>query len=364
MDAIHKKFIDRVHIWIRAHPKATIAIVGVLTAITTLLVTTIVLLQAPKQVAAPVAAVKEAPPLPVYYSPLTGIKVKDEKSLTKPVTAIMIENSPDARPQSGLKSAEVVYEAIAEGGITRFLALYQQHKPKLIGPVRSLRMYYVDWLTPYNPSIAHVGGSHRALQTVRNGKYRDIDQFFNAGSYWRATDRWAPHNVYTNFQKLDTLNKQKGYTSSKFTAWPRTDGKPAKKKTATSISVTISGPLFDSSYTYDAKSNSYVRYQAGAPHLDREAGKITPTVVIVLDTVMHRVFEDGYRESIKTTGSGRARIFQGGAVIQAKWIKKDRKSQIKFVDKKGEEVELFRGQTWITAVPANQGGKVTWRATK
>ena len=104
-------------------------------------------------------------------------------NLSKPVTAIMIENSPDARPHSGLKQAEVVYEAIAEGGITRFLTLFQQHKPQLIGPVRSLRMYYVDWLAPYQASVAHVGGSHASLQEIRNGKYRDIDQFFNGSSY-------------------------------------------------------------------------------------------------------------------------------------------------------------------------------------
>ena len=107
----------------------------------------------------------------------------------------MIENSPDARPQSGLKAAGVVYEAIAEGGITRFMALYQTSKPELIGPVRSLRMYYLDWFAPYSASIAHVGGSLNALTEARSGKYRDLDQFFNSQTYWRASDRYAPHNV-------------------------------------------------------------------------------------------------------------------------------------------------------------------------
>ena len=131
-------------------------------------------------------------PVEKYYSHLNGIEVASKADLSRPVTAIMIENSPDARPHSGLKQAEVVYEAIAEGGITRFLTLFQQHKPQLIGPVRSLRMYYVDWLAPYQASVAHVGGSHASLQEVRNGKYRDIDQFFNGSSYWRANDRRPP----------------------------------------------------------------------------------------------------------------------------------------------------------------------------
>jgi hypothetical protein len=146
-------------------------------------------------------------PDPVYYSTLTGKKVKDEAMTTWPTAAIMIENSPDARPQSGLKQAGVVYEAIAEGGITRFLALYQEDKPTLIGPVRSLRPYFVDWLTPYNASVVHVGGSSAALKRIRNGEYRDIDQFFNASTYWRSTDRYAPHNVYTNFNRIDALKK-------------------------------------------------------------------------------------------------------------------------------------------------------------
>ena len=77
------------------------------------------------------------------------------------------------------KHAEVVYEAIAEGGITRFEAFYQQNKPQLIGPVRSVRPYYIDWAVPYQPSFAHVGGSAVALKEIRNGKYRDLDQFFN-----------------------------------------------------------------------------------------------------------------------------------------------------------------------------------------
>lgn len=111
-------------------------------------------------------------PKTIYYSPLSGEAVADQTA-TKAVTAIMLENSPDARPQSGLKDAEVVYEAVAEGGITRFLALYQQKQPETIGPVRSIRMYYVDWLTPYNASVAHVGGSAAALQLVRNGGYPD-----------------------------------------------------------------------------------------------------------------------------------------------------------------------------------------------
>jgi hypothetical protein len=298
-------------------------------------------------------------PKPVYYSPLTGVKVKNEAATKQAVTAIMLENSPDARPQSGLKQAGIVYEAIAEGGITRFLTLHQEDKPQMIGPVRSLRMYYVDWLAPYQASVAHVGGSAAALAEVRNGKYRDIDQFFNGAFYWRATDRYAPHNVYTSFEKLDELNKSKGYTESTFDGFPRKDGKASKEPNATNITINFSSDWYNTAYTYDAKNNRYDRFLAGEPHMDREDGAITPSVVVAMKVNETRVMEDGYRESIETIGSGQAIIFQNGTATEATWKKPDRFTSITLTDADGKEVPLVRGQTWIAAVP-NSHGSVSW----
>jgi hypothetical protein len=346
--------------WIRNNRTKTYLIVGAFLIAVTGIVAFVILSQ--KNPLPSISIIKVAPkPKPViYYSPLTGEVVPDEATTKQAVTGIMIENSPDARPQSGIKDAGIVYEAIAEGGITRFLALYQQEKPALIGPVRSVRMYYVDWVAPYNASVAHIGGSAAALAEVRNGKYRDIDQFFNAGSYWRASDRYAPHNVYTSFERLDALNKAKGYTQSTFTAFKRTDGKASAKPDATSISINISGPLYNTAYTYDPATNKYNRQLAGVPHLDREKGQITPSVVIALKVNMSLVMEDGYRESITTTGSGEAVIFQNGTAQTVSWHKADRASQITFTDAAGKEVPLVRGQTWISAVP-NGSGSVSWQ---
>lgn len=304
---------------------------------------------------------KPKPEPPVFYSPLTGEKVADEAATKQAVTAIMIENSPDARPQSGVKQAGLIYEAIAEGGITRFLTLHQQDKPQLIGPVRSLRMYYVDWLAPYNASVAHIGGSAAALAEIRNGTYRDIDQFFNAGSYWRATDRYAPHNVYTSFERLDALNKAKGFNESTFTGFPRTDGKPAEAPNATEIQINFSGAAYNTRYTYEKENNRYQRFVGGAPHNDREDGLITPSVVIALKVDMHRIFEDGYREDIKVVGSGQAVIFQNGIAQEVTWNKPSREAPIAFTDAEGKEVPLNRGQTWIAATPNRAGGGVSWQ---
>lgn len=306
------------------------------------------------------------------YSPLTGAEVSSASS-KRPVTAIMIENSPDARPQSGLKESGVVFEAIAEGGITRFLTLHQEDQPQLIGPVRSLRPYYVDWLAAFNPSVAHVGGSAKALAEIRNGSYRDIDQFFNGNSYWRAKDRYAPHNVYTSFDKLDALNRKKGFTSSNFTGFPRVTASDTKAKSpskassttpsaanpATKINVTISSPLYNSSYTYDAASGLYTRSEGGKVHVDREAGAITPKVVIVMESTVSQVFEDGYRESYQTIGTGKAYVFQNGSVTTGTWSKSAKTSQIQFKDTAGKEIPLERGQTWITAIDPSKS--VTWQ---
>lgn len=355
-------FTTRLRRWAHSHKVAVYLLTGGGAILAASLVALALFYQKPTPAPTIPAAVTPKPkPAPVvYYSNLTGEKVADKAAITAPVTAIMIENSPSARPQSGLKGAGVVYEAVAEGGITRFLALYQNTKPDLIGPVRSLRMYFVDWFAPYNASIAHVGGSLNALNEVRSGNYRDLDQFFNAGTYWRATDRYAPHNVYTNFERLDALNSAKGYNESVFTSFKRVDGSPAETPTASTIAINISSALYNTAYTYDKASNSYLRSLGGEPHLDREAGQINPSVVVALRVNMRRVLEDGYREQIDTTGSGSAVVFQNGTAQEVIWHKADRTTPLTLTDNEGNEVPLVRGQTWIAAVPESSGS-ISWQ---
>lgn len=366
MNTIKHSFISfwrRIGNWSQQHKRlaALLVVLGMFTIGASTWALLNVLLAKPKPQTIATVAPKPKPKPPVkYYSPLTGLEVKDKAAATQPVTAIMIENSPDARPQSGIKDAGIIYEAVAEGGITRFLAMYQESKPQLIGPVRSLRMHFLDWAAPYNASIAHIGGSYAALQEVRNGQYRDIDQFFNAGSYWRANDRYAPHNVYTSFEKLDALNREKGYNESSFTGFKRTNGKPSKEPTATSVDIAISSALYNASYAYDAASNTYTRSLGGEPHKDREKDTITPNVVIAMYVNMQKILQDGYREDITTTGTGKAVIFQNGIAIEATWTKEDRAKPLIFTDVAGKEILLNRGQTWISAVP-NSGGSAVWK---
>lgn len=299
---------------------------------------------------------------PEFFSSLGQLPVKSADKINQPVTSIMIENSPDARPQSGLKDAEIVFEAIAEGGITRFVATYQVNKPQMIGPVRSLRPYYLDWITPFNASIAHVGGSQEALDRVRNGQHRDIDQMANGSFYWRSTDRYAPHNVYTNFDKLDTLNNKKGFSSSQPKSFSRQD-EPEKdkmpKNDIKTIDLTINSQLYNVKYSYDNETNSYKRFMAGNPHLDREKGQITPKVVIAMMVDMS-LMQDGVHNQIKTVGTDTAYIFQNGTLTKAEWHKSDVNEQIVFTDSNNKQIKLNKGQIWISAIPKNKGD-VSWR---
>lgn len=313
---------------------------------------------------APKVSTPQAPAEPVkpkYYSPLTGMEVPDEATTKRQVTAIMIENSPDARPQSGLLTAGVAYEAIAEGGITRFAIMYQESRPGLVGPVRSLRPYYLSWMAPFDASIAHVGGSYTALNEVRvPGKYKDIDQFFNGASFWRATDRYAPHNVYTSFDKLDALNAAKGFTGSTFTGFPRKTEPASTTPNASSINITISSATYNVHYDYEQASNSYIRSVGGKPHIDREGGQIKPKVVIAMKVNTTIAFEDGYREQMAVNDAkGEAYIFQDGIMEKATWSKGGQKDQLRFLNPEGKDIKINPGQTWITATPTEQS--VTWQ---
>ncbi len=287
-------------------------------------------------------------------SRLTGVEVSIKLN-KRPVTGVMIENSLAARPQSGLRSAGVVVEAIAEGGITRFLALYQESQPSYIGPVRSVRPYYLDYLMPFQASIAHVGGAPKALKDIKAFRVRDLDQFANPGAYWRIAERASPHNVYTKMSNLDALNKAKGYTASNFKGFLRKQEAPAPKagRTATKINLAISSFNYGVSYTYNPARNSYLRTMGGSAHNDEKSRKrIAPKVVIAM-VLSRGIDSDGQHTKYGTIGSGRAYVFQDGKVVAGVWKKTSRKSALLFLKKDGTSLALNPGQTWITFVDSS-----------
>jgi hypothetical protein len=282
-------------------------------------------------------------------STLSGLPVSP--SLNKQaVTGVMIENSDFARPQAGLSQASVVFEAIAEAGITRFLALYQDTAPTNIGPIRSVRPYYEQWALGFDASVAHVGGSPEALADIKSWNVKDLDQFYNSGAYHRISSRAAPHNMYSSIGALQQLEAKKGFTSTNFSGFPRKQANPLKTPTVNSINLTISGPDYAVHYGYNATTNSYNRSEAGAPHTDSNTNKqLSPNVVIAM-VVPYSLEADKYHSDYTVIGTGQVFVFQDGNETKGTWTKTSPSSQISFKDVNGKTIALDPGQTWITAV--------------
>lgn len=304
---------------------------------------------------AKVAVIKKiVPPKSVTVpSTLSGLPV-DPSVNTRPVTAVMVENSDAARPQSGLGPAEVIFEAIAEGGVTRFMALYQDTSPANIGPIRSARPYYVEWALGFDADYAHVGGSPDALADIKSWHVKDLDEFANGGSYHRIATRDAPHNVYTGIDTLTQLEAAKGYTTSNFTGFVRKAEAPAKQPTAASINLTLSGPDYNAHYDYVAATNSYNRAEGGAGLFDANSNlQLSPKVVVAMVVPLSQGALDSsgaYYSEYNVIGSGSVYVFQDGTVTTGQWTKTSDSSQITFADSSGNVLKLNPGQTWLTAV--------------
>ena len=296
---------------------------------------------------------KTTPTINTVASRLTGIQVTPDLA-NMPVTAVMIENSLEARPQSGLSEAGIVFEAQAEGGITRFMALYEEGQPSSLGPVRSARPYFIDWMLPYDAPYSHVGGSPDALTEIQTLGVKDLNEFYNGSYYERISQRAAPHNVYTSMSNLLTLEKSKGWTSSNFTGWPRKKDLPSKTPNATSIDLSEGSPDYDVHYDYAAKTNSYLRSEGGSSMVDANTNQqLNPKVVVAMVVPLSSGALDAsgaYYSDYQDVGSGTVYIFQDGILTQGTWNKPTQASAITFTSASGTPINLNAGQTWVTVV--------------
>lgn len=314
--------------------------------------------------------------------PLTGEKfTKAEKEIwegRRPL-GIMVENHEEARPQSGLSKADIVYEAIAEGGITRFIAIYYcaaSAEEVTVGPVRSARTYYLDWISEYGdyPLYAHVGGANKpgpadALgQIIKYGwsLYNDLNQFsvdkppltFKR-DYDRLPDRATEHTMYSTtdklwkaaeFRGLTNKDKQDNLWSKNFTTWKFGDGKTSSSPTAPKIEFPFweSYSQYEVTWTYDSSTNQYKRDIGNQPQKDLNNNvQITTSNVVIIFTQVQGPIDELKHMLYKTTGTGKALVFQGGEAIEGTWTKKERTARTKFTDKKGKEIEFVRGPIWI-----------------
>ncbi len=301
------------------------------------------------------------PPKPATKaSPLTGVQVAPELA-DRPITAVVIENHPDARPQSGLGDAGVVYEALAEGGITRFLAFFLDTKPTTLGPVRSIRTYFVDWALEFNAPVAHVGGNVDALDIINPLGMKDMDEFGWGDYFYRSTDRYAPHNAYTSTDKLDALEKVRGYNKpASFTASPRKTDAPATEAAPAinpTIKINYSYNGYQVEYRYDATTNDYARFLAGVPHIDRNTGKqihVKNVVVEYMPTSYGSTRIGEQTVIMSTPGSGKSIVFRDGTAVVGTWSKATHTTRTKLLDAAGTDIPLDAGNTWYSIVPVGQ----------
>lgn len=304
---------------------------------------------------------------PKLAEALNGTLVDSEVAQRRP-KAIIIENHPDSRPQSGLSQADIVYETLAEGGITRYVALYQTQQAENIGPVRSMRIYFGDIADEWRSILVHVGGNSEALARLQRGEYKnvsDADQYFNGDFFRRVSSRPAPHNVYTSIKELDLLAASK--SDSKYTApasylpWKFKDDAPAATPSAEVITVPFSTPQFTASYQYNKEGNNYLRYLAKQADRDAEnKQQIAPKNVIIQFADAEELPTDAVGTlTFDLKSGGKALIFQDGGLITGTWRRENGRTH--FYDASGNEVTLNRGQTWIEIVPKHLESTVSWR---
>ncbi len=333
----------------------------------------------------------EERPDPIY-SNLSGLEISDANLNTSPTFCVQIPNgsSDGARPQAGLNDAAIVFEAIAETGITRLAAIFQNPNVSVIGPIRSLRPYYLDWDTPFDCTVVHAGGSNEALSAIAWGGQRNLDEDY--AYMWREqnTDRlW--NNLFTSPTKLLEFNANHDYNASHPQTFPRLtpqqtqdqltqnqiclESSACELMSANHINVSFSQSYpHNSSYNYDAARNVYLRsHQDGEPHLTYQClnslqnpntktdcgdpVQVAPSALAIM-RVQESTMADNYHEAIDTIGSGEAVIFQNGEVILGTWSKSSQDSQIVFRDANGDLIKFTPGQLWVSAVP--QFGSVSW----
>jgi hypothetical protein len=308
-------------------------------------------------------------PTPVTVpAPLTGRPVSPAEAARHPV-AVMVDDLRPARPQSGFNDASVVWHAPAEGGIPRYMLVFQERIPGDVGPVRSARPYYIAWASELNAVYVHVGGSPQALAQLRDyGRGQQVynaDEFRYGGTYlWRVRTRSSPHNVYTDGEHLRELAGAVGARDGMI-EWPWQFGRdlaPALRPTGGVIETSY--PANTIRYTYDRLTNTYRRAVTGEKRqIDAATDQpVAPKNVIVMRVSFGTLADPNPakgRLDARIVGKGEAWIATNGRAIHGTWHKADLTAPTEFRDADGRPVVLTVGQTFIQVIPRQ--GELTVR---
>lgn len=308
----------------------------------------------------PVANVERRVPRPVGPArwPLTGLTAPNESAVGARVVSVKVENSPAARPQIGLQQADAVYESLAEGGITRFNALFHSTIPKDIGPVRSARLSDL-WIVPqYDALFFFSGASTFVNGRVRKSGVPNLSE--DAGvtyPFYRSRDRRAPHNLMLLGERAREEGKRRGYPTTQTLRpfsfeYRKTDATP----TVTQVEVPFS-PANRVRWTYDPASRLYLRDNNGKRHTDAKTGKqLTAANVIVMWAAMkysgHRDVAGNETYDIELSGKNRVSVFRDGQRFDGMWYA-DTDAPPIFKSNDGTVIRLKPGNTWFQVIPTN-----------
>lgn len=298
---------------------------------------------------------------PLFYSQLDGTAVSSTAEVVPTVLGVMIDNHPDARPLSGLAQARIVYEAFAEGGITRYLAIFSAaDQVEKVGPVRSARPYYVDWFREYGDSAyLHCGGSPQGLQYIKDIGLFDVDQFFNGPYFWRDNQRDAPHNLYTNTTHWTDMSEDKGAKHNKkvWQGWLFANSETAAVSSTQVSAVTLNYSR-DYIVSWNYEAGRYARSINNKLHKDSQGTTMSADTIIVQE-MPTKVIDDYGRKEMETVGAGNVRVLYNGQMIRGTWKKISPTDRTRFYDEAGMEIGLKPGQIWVQIVPSGTSVEVT-----
>lgn len=281
--------------------------------------------------------------------------VNDAEQQDQRVACVMVENSADAWPLSGIEDAFLVIEAPVEGSIPRFVACFLEGEEVAeIGPVRSARPYYISWVSGFQHALyAHVGGSPEALNILAANKYiHDLNEFWNGASFWRDTDtRFAPHNVYTSTEQLWSAADRLQVLSAASPGW--TYQSPSFAVGDICMPLTIhwgNATSYDVIWSCDEATRTYVRLQGNRATVSRDNDMYRATNIAVIEAGISVIDEVGRREII-TEGTGNAIVCSAGVCRDAIWHKEGVDKPLQFFTSYPDEPIIFApGNTWIEVV--------------
>jgi hypothetical protein len=288
--------------------------------------------------------------------PITGLPI-DAAKLNRAPLVVMIDNHPDAAPQTGLNDADMVFEALAEGGITRFETFFLSGDAPTVGPVRSARPYYVEWAYPFKPLYVHCGGSWEAIDLINEaqGLLKDVDCFNGSMPFWRSNDRLMPHNLYSSTTQLWKLADRLGlHAPANMPGFLHSAPLPADQRPAgASVSWTFSSlSRSDVTWVYDHDSNRYLRKQWGYWHKDAVSGETisAANVVLLWTDVWELPGDEKGRMGTDTIGGDTALILRDGQFEWGYWERKTTNDPLVILDGKREPMRFAPGRIWVEAL--------------